>query len=287
MSKKQVLTEFTDPISSFAAISLIIGILSYFLKLFMNCVIFKQNHISNSTYDEALSQAIRNITKDDTVKVYIIPEKVMPIYNAFNISGTECFITEKLFNRLNYNETLAVLLHEYAHGINGDVHKTIISSSLTVTILTFFSGIIITSFPGTIILTMVANSILYVLTQAHQSRNHEREADKLVKKMGYQKPLASALEKLYAASREEFCKTAQLKPVDCKAAFDKIFHPNDTSIVDTHPAINERIAELLKSDLILKLIKSENVMGLKNTIDYLESLARILFKHGLSVLNIF
>jgi heat shock protein HtpX len=173
-----------------------------------------------------------------------------PIPNAFTVGGRQdsaIIISEALVNRLSLREMTAVLAHEIAHIRNGDLR--LIALADTVRRITSFlsrAGLLFLffslplylfspaySFPGLLILVLLAAPTLSMLLQFALSRGREYNADAGASELtGDPLGLASALQTIAYPQRIFL------------GYFFPVRREEERSMFRTHPPTEERVRRL-------------------------------------------
>jgi len=169
-------------------------------------LLFYFNFIRNSKYDKQLSDKINNIINEkNKFKVNIIKDKEWNSYAILNFNTI--YITSGLYEALNENERVAVLLHEAKHV--KDMHK--VKQEVVDWVIPSIGSILFKrvldlkaknkendSSIKKFIWILPASFIvwLYLFAKPLYSRHHEYIGDKFSSSMGYGKYLLSAIHKI-------------------------------------------------------------------------------------------
>ena len=213
-------------------VSILIGILAY--KGLMS---------TNRQELPDLSKAISKIVKED-IKCYLVKDRSP---NAFNVGGTDCYMTNKLYDMLTEKERIAIFLHEYGHYHKGHLIKiqgvkltvgTLIVVTLTFT-MSFLAGLYLPIFG-------LLSSFLGNLVANIYSRIQEHEADSIAAQYGYKKELISALGKLEVYVKKRVCKG--VKKEKCDTVMERVHS------YGTHPSFKKRYEKILALPMVQKFV---------------------------------
>lgn len=228
----------------FATITIVLGIIRFLLSCRPPRGIEAYRILDNK-----MTNTIRGIVEDNTVKVYMLKSDVV---NAFNMGTSDLYYTDKLIKKLSIteNELISVCLHEYGHFVGKHIRHVEMVNTATGIIVPILIREITREYP--MVVTVIISKIITFMINAHlrikMGRPQEYFSDSYAAKKGYGKPLISALNKMNKYIRGVTCKDRTKE--ECDMFMERI------SKFDEHPTVEKRVENILSSSKIKSILKS-------------------------------